>query len=93
MEVVESTVRQHIGACFSALEHKVLSQLAEACQQLASVSNASTRDKPLLQVRIGCVPANAVHFGTWLTLDVLQVQKACKLEVFWLTQVTDSISD
>ena len=51
--MVESTVRQHIGACFSALEHKVLSQLSEACEQLASMSNASTQDKPLLQVRIG----------------------------------------
>ena len=91
--MVESTVRQHIGACFSALEHKVLSQLSEACQQLAVLSNASTQDKPLLQVRVGCVPANAVHVGTWLTLDALEVLKACKLEVFCLVQVTVSISD
>lgn len=50
VEVVESTVRQHIGACFTALEQKVLSQLSEASERLASNSQATTEDKPLLQV-------------------------------------------
>ena len=56
-EVVESTVRQHIGACFSALERRVLSTLSEASQRLSSgpaaapapSQDASTQDKPLLQ--------------------------------------------
>ena len=56
-EVVESTVRQHIGACFSALEQRVLSTLHEASQRLSSSPAASpapsqdtsTQDKPLLQ--------------------------------------------
>ena len=56
-EVVESTVRQHIGACFSALEQRVLSTLSEASQRLSSSPAASpapsqdtsTQDKPLLQ--------------------------------------------
>ncbi len=60
MEVVESTVRQHIGACFSALEQRVLSTLREASQRLssnpaaapASSQDASTQDKPLLQASI-----------------------------------------
>ena len=50
VEVVESTVRQHIGACFSSLEQKVLGVLSDASQRLASNSSADAQDKPLLQV-------------------------------------------
>ena len=50
VEVVESTVRQHVGACFSALEKKVLDQLKDTSERLTSNSTASTQDKPLLQV-------------------------------------------
>lgn len=48
--MVESTVRQHIGACFSSLEQRVLGVLFEASQRLASNGSAEAQDKPLLQV-------------------------------------------
>ena len=60
-EVVESTVRQHIGACFSALEQRVLSTLSEATQKMGSGPNAASapaQDKPLLQV---CVSLPVFH--------------------------------
>lgn len=51
-EVVESTVRQHIGACFSALEQRVLATLSDASHQLATgaAPGGSPTDKLLQQV-------------------------------------------
>ena len=52
-EVVESTVRQHIGTCFSALERRVLATLSDASHQLATGTVSTTRstDKLILQVQ------------------------------------------
>ena len=49
-EVLESTVRQHIGACFAALEQRVLATLGEASHQLATGNNNPT-DKLISQVQ------------------------------------------
>ena len=49
-EVVESTVRQHIGACFSALEQRVLTTLTDASHQLGATPNTPPADKLILQV-------------------------------------------
>ncbi len=78
-EVVESTVRQHIGACFSALEQRVLSTLSEASQKLSSSpaasftpsQDASTQDKPLLQASrlfLSCLQSIAFEYS--LTSDI-----------------------
>ena len=54
-EVLESTVRQHIGACFSALEQRVLATLSEASRQLATGTHNPT-DKLISQVWHLCCP-------------------------------------
>ncbi|DBB17629.1 TPA: hypothetical protein ACH3X3_002673 [Trebouxia sp. C0006] len=81
-EVVESTVRQHIGACFSALEQRVLSTLSEASQKLSSSpaasftpsQDASTQDKPLLQAFNSS--SGLVMRGSASILSGLQVYQA-----------------
>lgn len=81
-EVVESTVRQHIGACFSALEQRVLSTLSEASQRLSSSPAASpapsqdtsTQDKPLLQAFNSS--SGLVMRGSASILSGLQVYQA-----------------
>ena len=96
-EVVESTVRQHIGACFSALEQRVLSTLSEASQRLSSSSaaapaprqDASTQDKPLLQVSrpflsyLQTQVVNIAKIQTQQTHGAKHVQVDGELTVSW----------
>lgn len=50
-EVVEAAVRHHIGACFGALERRILDAVAAAAQRLRDGGAAAGREHSLLQVR------------------------------------------
>ena len=55
-EVVEAAVRHHIGACFGALERRILDAVAAAAQRLRDGGAAAGREHSLLQVGIRAKP-------------------------------------
>ncbi|KAL3158433.1 hypothetical protein ABBQ38_010667 [Trebouxia sp. C0009 RCD-2024] len=75
-EVVESTVRQHIGACFLALEQRVLATLSDASHQLATgaAPGGSPPDKLLQQAFSSS--SSLIMQGSASILSGLQVYQA-----------------